>query len=136
MNEINSIADLYFNQVNSPVILTEVVDGPDVNVYEPEETIDITAINVYIKPAQGAIQRPYTGVVTNVTELDSSTTLIAVDQDNDKTIQVIMPGDENITVTVLDTQGNVQDTFMGKNLDFYDMDSEQKELNIIKIENV
>ena len=136
MNEIDSIADLYFKRVNAPVVLTEVVNGPNVDVYEPEKTIDITTINVYIKPAQGAIQRPYTGAVTNVTELDSSTTLIAVDQDNDKTIQVIMTGDENITVTVLDAQGNVQDTFMGKNLDFYDMDSEQKELNIIKIENV
>ena len=136
MNEINSIADLYFKRVNTPMILTEIVNGPDVDVHEPEKTIDVTTINIYIKPAQGAIQRPYTGTVTNVTELDSSTTLIAVDQDNDKTIQVIMTGDENISVTVLDSQGNIQDTFMGKNLDFYDMDSEQKELNIIKIENV
>ena len=136
MNEINSIADLYFKRVNIPVILTEVVNGPEVDAYEPEETIDITTINIYIKPAQGAIQRPYSGTVTNVTELDSSTTMIAVDQGSGKTIQVIMTGEEGISVTVLDTQGNVQDTFMGKNLDFYDMDSEQKELNIIKIENV
>jgi hypothetical protein len=93
-------------------------------------------VNIYIKPAQGAIQRPYTGEVINITELDNTTTLVAVDRNNDKTMQIIISGDDNISVTVMDSQGNTQDVFMGKNLDFYDMDSDQKELNIIKIENV
>lgn len=119
-----------------PVVVTESQDVADIDVHAPDEQVDITTVNIYIKPAQGAIQRPYTGEVINITELDNTTTLVAVDRDNDKTIQIIMSGDDNISVTVMDSQGNTQDVFMGKNLDFYDMDSDQKELNIIKIENV
>ena len=136
MNEINTIANIYTNMLQRPVVVTESQDIADIDVHEPDEQIDITTVNIYIKPAQGAIQRPYTGEVINITELDNTTTLVAVDRDNDKTIQIIMSGDDNISVTVMDSQGNTQDVFMGKNLDFYDMDSDQKELNIIKIENV
>lgn len=136
MNEINTIANIYTNMLQRPVVVTESQDVADIDVHAPDEQVDITTVNIYIKPAQGAIQRPYTGEVINITELDNTTTLVAVDRDNDKTIQIIMSGDDNISVTVMDSQGNTQDVFMGKNLDFYDMDSDQKELNIIKIENV
>ena len=136
MNEINTIANIYTGMIRRPVVVTESQDVVDVDVHEPDEQADVTIVNIYIKPAQGAIQRPYTGEVINITELDNTTTLVAVDRDNDKTMQIIMSGDDNISVTVMDSQGNTQDVFMGKNLDFYDMDSDQKELNIIKIENV
>lgn len=136
MNEINTIANIYTNMLQRPVVVTESQDVADIDVHAPDEQVDVTTVNIYIKPAQGAIQRPYTGEVINITELDNTTTLVAVDRDNDKTIQIIMSGDDNISVTVMDSQGNTQDVFMGKNLDFYDMDSDQKELNIIKIENV
>lgn len=136
MNEINTIANIYADMIKRPVVVTESQDVVDVDVHEPDEQADVTIVNIYIKPAQGAIQRPYTGEVINITELDNTTTLVAVDRDNDKTMQIIMSGDDNISVTVMDSQGNTQDVFMGKNLDFYDMDSDQKELNIIKIENV
>lgn len=136
MNEINTIANIYTNMLQRPVVVTESQDVEDIDVHAPDEQVDITTVNIYIKPVQGAIQRPYTGEVINITELDNTTTLVAVDRDNDKTIQIIMSGDDNISVTVMDSQGNTQDVFMGKNLDFYDMDSDQKELNIIKIENV
>jgi len=136
MNEINTIANIYTSMLQRPVIVTEVQDVADIDVREPGESVDVAIVNIYIKPAQGAIQRPYTGEVINITELDNTTTLVAVDRNNDKTMQIIISGDDNISVTVMDSQGNTQDVFMGKNLDFYDMDSDQKELNIIKIENV
>ncbi len=114
----------------------QLIRETDVDVIEPENPKDITKINVYIKPANGAIQRPYSGDVVNITYLDDNATLVANDTPNKKTIQAIIQSDGQITVSVMDADGRMQDTFMGQNLDFYDQDNEGKELNIIKIEQV
>lgn len=134
MNEISSIAGIYMEMKRSAPL--QLIRETDVDVIEPEPGKDITQINVYIKPASGAIQRPYSGEVVNITYLDDNATVIANDTSNKKTIQAIIQSDGSITVSVMDADGRMQDTFMGQNLDFYDQDSEGKELNVIKIEQV
>ena len=114
----------------------QLIRETDVDVVEPEKSKDITQVNIYIKPASGAIQRPYSGEVVNITYLDDNATVIANDVNNKKTIQAIIQSDGDITVSVMDADGRMQDTFMGQNLDFYDQDTDGKELNIIKIEQV
>tara|TARA_B100001123_G_scaffold444039_1_gene591789 strand:- start:900 stop:1298 length:399 start_codon:yes stop_codon:yes gene_type:complete len=118
---------------SSSVLLTEV----DVNVSSPEDTQEgISDINIFIKPDRGPIQRPYSGQVVNSTRLEGNFTLIAKDTDNNKLIQVILLDDGDISVNIQDEAGSIQDTFIGKDLDFYDQDEGKKELNIMKIESV
>ena len=134
MNEINSIANVYMEMRQATPL--QLIRETDVDVVEPEKPKDITQVNIYIKPANGAIQRPYSGEVVNITYLDDNATVIANDVNNKKTIQAIIQSDGDITVSVMDANGRMQDTFMGQNLDFYDQDTDGKELNIIKIEQV
>lgn len=134
MNEINSIANVYMEMRQAAPL--QLIRETDVDVVEPEKPKDITQVNIYIKPASGAIQRPYSGEVVNITYLDDNATVIANDVNNKKTIQAIIQSDGDITVSVMDADGRMQDTFMGQNLDFYDQDTDGKELNIIKIEQV
>lgn len=134
MNEINSIANVYMEMRQTAPL--QLIRETDVDVVEPEKSKDITQVNIYIKPASGAIQRPYSGEVVNITYLDDNATVIANDVNNKKTIQAIIQSDGDITVSVMDADGRMQDTFMGQNLDFYDQDTDGKELNIIKIEQV
>lgn len=109
----------------------------DVSVTEPEEnTNDINVVNIYIRPVNGPIQRPYSGNVINTTRLENNVTIIADDVDSKKLIQVILMDGGDIAVNIQDSQGRVQDTFMGQDLDFYDDDTDGKELNVMKIENV
>ena len=109
----------------------------DVSVTEPEEsTNDINVVNIYITPVNGPIQRPYSGNVINTTRLENNVTIIADDVDSKKLIQVILMDGGDIAVNIQDSQGRVQDTFMGQDLDFYDDDTGGKELNVMKIENV
>jgi hypothetical protein len=109
----------------------------DVSVTEPEEsTNDINVVNIYIRPVNGPIQRPYSGNVINTTRLENNVTIIADDVDSKKLIQVILMDGGDIAVNIQDSQGRVQDTFMGQDLDFYDDDTGGKELNVMKIENV
>ena len=126
------IADIYMNMRSQARVILETQE-PDIKVPE-EQQFDV--INIYIKPSDGPIQRPYTGDVINTSYVDGVATVVAKDITNGKTIQVIMVTDNQITVTVMDLQGRVQDTFMGQNLDFYDVDSDGIELNIIKIEEI
>ena len=136
MNEINTIADIYLNMNQSRCRLINENDEPDIDVFEPDPQLDVTSVNIFIRPENGAIFKPYNGDVINITELDGSTTLIAKDQTNNKTLQIISTASDEMSVTIMDDQGRVQDTFMGKNIDFYDTDEQGNELNIIKIENV
>ena len=132
-NEIHTIADIYMNMSHAPVCLIREQDDttqPEVDEY------GVGVINIYIRPANGAIQRPYSGDVINTTTQNDTTTLIARDESNNKLIQVISTQSDEISVTVMDDQGRVQDTFLGKNIDFYDTEESGTELNIIKIENV
>lgn len=132
-NEIHTIADIYMNMSHEPVCLLHEQDDsaqPEVDEY------GVSVINIYIRPANGAIQRPYSGEVINTTTQNDTTTLIARDESNNKLIQVISTQSDEISVTVMDDQGRVQDTFLGKNIDFYDTQESGTELNIIKIENV
>ena len=130
----DNIIGIYESMYTPPsVILTEV----DVNVSAPEDTQQgISDINIFIKPDRGPIQRPYSGQVVNSTRLEGNFTIIAKDEDNNKLIQVILLDDGDISVNIQDEAGSIQDTFIGKDLDFYDQDEGKKELNIMKIESV
>lgn len=132
-NEIHTIADIYLNMSRTPIRLIHEKDEP---VEQEVDQYAVSTINIYIRPANGAIQRPYTGDVINTTTQNDTTTLIARDVSSDKLIQVISTQSDEISVTVMDDQGRVQDTFLGKNIDFYDTEESGAELNIIKIENV
>lgn len=136
MNEIHTIADIYNTMRKEQSQLIMELDNNVHDIREPEKPVDITSVNIYIKPSDGPIQKPYTGTVVNITELDHNTTIIATDDTSDKTLQIIFDGDENMSVSIMDQAGRVQDMFMGQNLDFYDVDSDGTELNIIKIEQV
>lgn len=134
MNETIAIAKLYMEKVD--VVRDQLIRETDVDVSEPKNKMDVTRVNIYIKPANGAIQRPYSGEVINITHLDDNATVIANDVINKKTIQIIIQDGGSVTVSIMDAEGRMQDTFMGQNLDFYDQDSDGKELSIIKIEQV
>ena len=134
MNEIEAIASLYAEMVE--VGKRQLIRETDVDVVQPTNKIDVTRVNIYIKPANGAIQRPYSGEVVNITYLDDNATVVANDTANKKTIQIIIQDNGAVTVSIMDAAGRMQDTFMGQNLDFYDQDSSGKELSIIKIEQV
>lgn len=136
MNEIHTIADIYSTMKAEQSRLIMELDNNVQNIREPDKSVDVTSVNIYIKPDTGPIQKPYSGQVVNITELDHNTTIIATDTTADKTIQIIFDGDKNMSVSVMDQAGRVQDMFMGQNLDFYDVDSDETELNIIKIEQV
>ena len=132
----DEIADIYESVYTSSVqaLITEV--DTNTTAGGEESSHNISTVNIYIKPDRGPIQRPYTGEVVNSTRLEDNYTIIANDISSNKLIQVILLDDGDISVTIQDDAGRVQDTFMGQNLDFYDNDSGEKELNIIKIENV
>lgn len=132
-DELTSVYESIANRYTSKLI-TEI----DISTTQgdEEDSHGIGIINIYIKPENGPIQRPYTGDVINSTRLEGNYTLIANDTSSNKLIQVILIDEGDISVTIQDDSGRVQDTFMGKNLDFYDDDSGKKELNIIKIESV
>lgn len=136
MNEIHTIADIYSTMKTEQSRLIMELDNNVQDIREPDKSVDVTSVNIYIKPDTGPIQKPYSGQVVNITELDHNTTIIATDTTADKTIQIIFDDDKNMSVSVMDQAGRVQDMFMGQNLDFYDVDSDETELNIIKIEQV
>jgi len=136
MNEIHTIADIYSTIKAEQSRLIMELDNNVQDIREPDKSVDVTSVNIYIKPDTGPIQKPYSGQVVNISELDHNTTIIATDTTADKTIQIIFDGDKNMSVSVMDQAGRVQDMFMGQNLDFYDVDSDETELNIIKIEQV
>ncbi len=132
-NEIHTIADIYMNMSHEPMCMLH----EDDDLTQPEvDEYGIDTIHIYIRPANGAIQRPYSGEVINTTTQNDTTTLIARDESNNKLIQIISTQSDEISVTVMDDQGRVQDTFLGKNIDFYDTGESGTELNVIKIENV
>jgi len=131
----DNIVDLYESIYNDSQsrLLVEV----EVDVSTPEEgENDIEVVNIYIRPVNGPIQRPYSGNVINKTRLENNVTIIADDVDNKKLIQVILMDRGDISVNIQDSEGRVQDTFLGQNLDFYDHDESGRELNVMKIENV
>ena len=132
----DDIADLYESVYNNTVSSLLVEVDTDTTSGGEESSHNISIANIYIKPERGPIQRPYTGKVVNSTRLENNYTIIANDSNTNKLIQVILLDDGDISVSIQDESGRVQDTFMGQDLDFYDGDSEEKELNIIKIENV
>lgn len=140
MNEINTIADIYLGMNHSRCgVIVE--DTTDIDVSVDKTTGDQTnigTVNIYIRPDSGPISRPYSGEVENITNLEDTTTIIARDNERDKLLQVISTSDDNLSVTVIDSNGRVEDTFIGKNIDFYDFDTDDDnyDLNIIKIENV
>ena len=133
----DDIAVLYESMLGDRTALITEIDELDTTTTDGQsETDTVQVVNIYIKPSEGPIQRPYTGEVVNSTRIEGSFTYIAKDSDNNKIIQVIMLDDGEISVNIQDSEGRLQDTFLGKDLDFYDIDDEQTELNIIKIESV
>lgn len=133
----DDIAVLYETMWKSNSSLLVEIEGADTHTTDGQSENDsVQVINIYIKPANGPIQKPYSGDIVNSTRLEDSYTYIARDVGSDKTIQVTMLDEGDISVNVQDSDGRIQDTFLGKNLDFYDIDEDQRELNIIKIETV
>ena len=131
----DNIACLYESMYKtSKLTLIKEIDVSTTGAEDSEHNIEV--VNIYIRPGNGPIQRPYSGTVVNSTRLEGNYTVIAQDEGSNKLIQVILLDDGDISVNIQDDEGRIQDTFMGKNLDFYDTDSGKKELNVIKIESV
>lgn len=116
---------------NASNVITE---REDVQSSINPEQFKIRVVKIYVKRGDENPQLMYRANVTDYDERDALTTITS-ETDDDRRIIIKKTSDDNIDVTVLDQNNNMQDEFNVHGMQFQDIDNPDV-MSILKIEQI
>ena len=123
-----------YEQVLTNVSHNVITERENVQSSVDPEQFKVRVVKIYVKRGDENPQLMYRANVTDYDERDVLTTITS-ETDDDRRIIIKKTPDDNIDVTVLDQNNNMQDEFNIHGMQFQDIDNPDV-MSILKIEQI